>query len=404
MMQVLHVDDEPVILEMTQFFLERSGEVQVTTCTSAEEALGLIESTEFDAVISDYEMPGMNGIDFLFELRCAGITVPFIIFTGRGREEVVIEALNQGADFYIHKGGEARSQFAELRNAVRQAVEKYQADQEVRVSERRISEIFHHLPDATFAVDCGGRILAWNRAMEEMSGVAAREIVGTGGHVYASPFYGISRPTLVDALLHPGEEVDAAYTVIQQEKGLIIAETEEASVDGRPAVLWAKVTLLYDQNGNVAGAIESVRDITAQKQAEKELILAGEYRRTLIEAHIDPLVTIGPDRRITDVNAATETLTGLGRTALIGTDFCSLFTDPGRAEDVCKMVMADGAVREYPLAIQGADGDVCPVLFYGTIYLGRDEEARGVFAELHAPLPGGGEQGICRVMAPSLPG
>lgn len=402
MMQVLHVDDEPVILEMTQFFLERTGEMQVTLCTSAEEALKLIETTAFDAVISDYEMPGMNGIDFLFELRSVGISVPFIIFTGRGREEVVIEALNHGADFYIQKGGEAKSQFAELRNAVRRAVEKYRADQEIRESERLISEIFRHLPDATFAVDCTGRILAWNQTMEMMSGVAAHEIIGTGGHTYASPFYGVSKPSLTDVLLHPDKEVPAIYTVIQHEKGQIIAEIEDVLVDGKPAVLWAKATLLYDQNGNANGAIESVRDITAQKKAEKELISTGEYRRTMIEAHIDPLVTIDSDQRITDVNAATEALTGVGRDALIGTAFCALFTEPERAEQAYQMVMAVGTVREYALTIQGVDGDTYPVLFYGTIYQGRYEEKRGVFAELHALLPGKEENNICHAMAPSF--
>jgi CheY-like chemotaxis protein len=193
-MRILHVDDEPPILELTQFFLERTGEMTITSCCCAEEALELIGTEEFDAVISDYEMPGMNGIDLLFELRTAGITIPFIVFTGRGREDVVIEALNKGADFYIQKGGEVRSQFAELRNAIRRAVEKHRFEQEIRGSERRISDIFHHLPDATFAVDCGGRVIAWNRAMEAMTGVAAGDIIGVGGHAYALPLYGAPRP------------------------------------------------------------------------------------------------------------------------------------------------------------------------------------------------------------------
>ena len=108
-MRILHVDDEPVILELTQFYLERTGDMKITSCRSAEEALGLLEIEKFDAIISDYEMPGMNGIDLLSRLRSANITIPFVIFTGRGREEVVIEALNKGADFYIQKGGEVRN-------------------------------------------------------------------------------------------------------------------------------------------------------------------------------------------------------------------------------------------------------------------------------------------------------
>lgn len=393
-MHILHVDDEPLILELTQIYLERDREMKITTCRSAEEALDLVNIEEFDAIISDYEMPGMNGIDLLFDLRSAGMTTPFIIFTGRGREDVVIEALNTGADFYIQKGGEARSQFAELKNAVRRAVEKSRVEQNIRESERRISDIFHHLPDATFAIDCAGRVIAWNRAMETMTGVAAGEIIGTGGHTYARPFYGVSRPSLVDCLLHPTEEVPSSYMLNKREQGLIIAETKEASLNGEPVVLWAKATLLYDKHGNVAGVIESVRDITAQKQAEKELQSAGEYRRTLIEAHIDPLVTIGPDRRIGDVNAATETLTGMTRDALIGADFCSLFTDPGRAEEAYQKVLAEGTVRDHALGVRDGDGNMRPVLFYGTVYRGGDGETRGVFAELHDILPSMNEKGL----------
>ncbi len=167
-------------------------------------------------------------------------------------------------------------------------------------------------------------------------------------------------------------------------------------MNGEPVTLWAKATLLYDKNGNVAGAIESVRDITAQKRAEKALRSAVEYRRSLIEAHIDPLVTIGPDRRVGDVNAATEALTGLARETLIGAEFSSLFTDPGRAEEAYQRAVADGTVREYALAVRRSDGDVQPVLFYATVYRGADGEMKGVFAELHEPLPGPGDAGVRR--------
>lgn len=402
MMHILHVDDEPSILELTQLFLERTGDMKITPCCSAEEALELIGIEKFDAVISDYEMSGMNGIDLLFELRSAGVTVPFVIFTGRGREAMVIEALNKGADFYIQKGGEVRSQFAELGNAIRRAVEKRRFEQDIRESERRISDIFRHLPDATFAVDCSGGVIAWNRAMEGMTNVAAGDIVGTGGHAYALPFYGVSRPLLVDYLLHPGEKIPSSYLFVQRERDLIIAETEEASLNGERVVLWVKATSLYDKDGNVSGAIESIRDITAQKRVDKTLRAAGEYRRTLIEAHIDPLVTIGPDRRISDVNAATEALTGRTRDALIGTEFCSLFTEPGCAQSAYLKVVADGTIREHALAVRQIDGGVQPVLLYGTVYRGEDGETRGVFAELHEPVPGPEDSGIRRNMGPPV--
>ena len=114
MYRILYVDDEPGLLEVSKLFLERSGEFSVGTVTSAAAALTLLAEQKYDAIISDYQMPGMDGIEFLRNVRAGGSTIPFIIFTGRGREEIVIQALNEGADFYLQKGGEPVSQFAEL--------------------------------------------------------------------------------------------------------------------------------------------------------------------------------------------------------------------------------------------------------------------------------------------------
>jgi DNA-binding response OmpR family regulator len=124
MISVLLVDDEPVILDIARAFLERHGEFSVTTVLSAEEGLALLNEQDFDAVVSDYEMPVMNGLGFLRSIREKGSQIPFIIFTGRGREDVVIEALNAGADYYIQKGGDPRAQFTELAYKIRESVRK----------------------------------------------------------------------------------------------------------------------------------------------------------------------------------------------------------------------------------------------------------------------------------------
>ena len=121
---VLYVDDEPALLELTTLFLGRSGEFAIDTALSAKLALEKLRQYPYDVIVADYLMPEMDGIEFLKGLRKAGCTIPFIIFTGKGREDVAIEAFNSGAQFYLQKGGYPRSQFAELANMIRKAARR----------------------------------------------------------------------------------------------------------------------------------------------------------------------------------------------------------------------------------------------------------------------------------------
>ncbi len=141
MYRILYVDDEPNLLEICKLFLERSGQFSVDSITSAPAALALLNTKNYDAIISDYQMPEMDGIEFLKTVRSSGNTIPFILFTGRGREEVVIQALNEGADFYLQKGGEPKSQFAELEHEIHQAIQSRLADSAQKKNAYRLSKL-----------------------------------------------------------------------------------------------------------------------------------------------------------------------------------------------------------------------------------------------------------------------
>jgi PAS domain S-box-containing protein len=271
MISILYVDDESALLDIAKRYLEKTGSLTVETAVSAQEALEKIDRTPYDAIISDYQMPGMNGIEFLQLLRASGNSMPFIIFTGKGREEVVIQAFDSGADFYIQKGGEPRAQFAELAHKVTQAVEFRRSEKSRAESEQKLQDIINFLPDATFAIDISGSVIAWNRAIEEMTRVPASDMLGKGNYEYALPFYQERRPILIDLALQDHDEVIGRYSFVRQEGGRLVAETTDARLQGKEVVLWGMASSLYDSKGQLAGAIESIRDITVNRRAQEDL-------------------------------------------------------------------------------------------------------------------------------------
>ncbi|MHA1213002.1 MAG: response regulator [Candidatus Heimdallarchaeota archaeon] len=143
--RILLVDDEKELLAATKVYLEKVDKnFQVITASSAKSALKLINTEPFDVIVSDYQMPNKNGLEFLEDLRSDNVDIPLIIFTGRGREEVAIQALNLGADYYLQKGGDIKSQFSELINLIKKTIEKRAADIAVRKSEEKFSKAFKY--------------------------------------------------------------------------------------------------------------------------------------------------------------------------------------------------------------------------------------------------------------------
>ncbi|MFA5312409.1 MAG: PAS domain S-box protein [Methanomassiliicoccales archaeon] len=143
MFRVLYIDDERTLWDVCRESLEKSGDLALDAVGSIIEAKEAMKHTEYDATISEHHMPGTDGIGFLKELREMGNRIPFILFTGRGREDVVIEALNSGANFYVLKSGDELVQFTELKHKVMMAIERNAADNKLIVTNMDLEEALY---------------------------------------------------------------------------------------------------------------------------------------------------------------------------------------------------------------------------------------------------------------------
>ncbi|MFZ0004984.1 MAG: response regulator [Methanoregula sp.] len=258
---VLYVDDEPGLLEIGKIFLEKSGQFSVDIVTSAPDALAILATKTYDAILSDYQMPEMDGIEFLKSVRASGNTIPFLILTGRGREEIVIQALNEGANYYIQKGGKLVPQFTEIAHQIRHAVQERWAESDLRNLERRESDILDFMQEPTFTIDISGQVTSWNCAIENLTGVPATEILGKGDHEYAIPFFEKRLPILIDLILWPNITVAGRYEHITRDGDVLIADTILTSRTGSTVMLHERAGPLYNRDGEIDGAIESIKEI-----------------------------------------------------------------------------------------------------------------------------------------------
>lgn len=399
--RVLYVDDDPEITLIFKTFLEKTGAFKVDTAGSGVDVMRSLSNGTFDVIVSDYHMPGLDGIGLLKEIRRLSPSLPFILFTGKGREEVVMEAINHGATFYLQKGGDPKTLFVELAHKIREAVgrqraesalreseekyrtlvehiqdgvfiiqegkllfinpafasllgysvqeltgikmieiiapedremvrerhkkrllgesvpEKYEfrmlhrdgqtqllvnmdvgltmflgkqavigtirditgqrkAEEAVHESERRLADVIDFLPDATVVIDHQGTVIAWNRAMEQLTGFAAGDILGKGDYAYAVPFYGSRRPILADLALKTDENTESQYVSMNRTGETVFGEIYVPNLGGNAKFLLGAASPLRNSRGDIVGAIESIRDITERKGIENELVRARE--------------------------------------------------------------------------------------------------------------------------------
>ncbi len=264
---------------------------------------------------------------------------------------------------------------------MRDITERKEAEKALIDSRQRLYEIIHFLPVATFAIDASGTIIAWNRAIEEMTGFKERDMVGKGDYEYAIPLYGTRRPMMINMVFSPDEELGKMYNYLKREGDSYFVETEVILPDGTPIYLWGKAGPLYDVEGNVIGAIESIRDITDYKETERALRESEELYRVMVQASPDAVIMVTIDGVVTYASQRVLDMLGLKSSdEIIGTKILDFYSpeDMERARSNFYRSMKDEDIRERQYTMVRKDGSRFPIELNTAVLKDDNGEPRSV--------------------------
>jgi PAS domain S-box-containing protein len=281
--RILHVDDDSSMLEITKLMLsELDTNLVVDSASGVNEALCKIIEKNYDAIISDYEMPTKNGLEFLKELKEKGNDTPFILFTGKGREEVAIQALNLGADHYVNKQGSPETVYGELSHGIHQSVQKRKAEKALCTSEANFRAYLESSPVSVFVANRIGKYEYVNLAATKLLGFSREELLNM---------------TVYQAV--PKEDADGEKFNQLKEKGYSTEEIRLKRKNGSVVDVFLSARILPD--GKLVGFCQ---DITERKKAEEKIRSNEKEMATILDS--SPMIIFQKDitGKITHVNEA----------------------------------------------------------------------------------------------------
>jgi PAS domain S-box-containing protein len=291
------------------------------------------------------------------------------VATGRFHYEIRIRPVNHPQRWIEATGEVVRDESGKpirIRGTVANITDRKQAELAVADREAELRTFLDAIPIPAFRKDTESRWQLGNRALFATIGRKAEACLGkTDLEIYGDPAIG--------------------EAVMQNDRRILlsgIAEVieEEIQTPTGPRTFHSTKVPYRDVEGRVIGIVGAALDVTDRKRAEEALRAASAYARGLIEASLDPLVTISPNGKITDANRATEEATGLPRSQIVGTDFAGYFTDPEKARAGYEQVLAQGEVRDYPLTLRHESGRAIDVLYNAAVYTDSRGQVQGVFA------------------------
>ncbi|MEI7432965.1 MAG: PAS domain S-box protein [Methanomicrobiales archaeon] len=299
MISVLLVDDDPALLEITRIYLTRNKEMVMDAAQSAAEGLEKLKTKTYDVIVSDYDMPVMTGIEFLKTLRLAGDQTPFIIFTGKGQEQVAMDAINNGADFYLIRAGDPKNEFIALTHKIRKAVEQHQAELAIKESEERLRKLLYSLPSGVMVIDAETHVVV------QVNPAALHMMEATEPDILGKSCFGIVCPS--EELQCPITDLGQKFDSIER----LLIRKDHSAIPVLKSV--ARITL-----GKRPVLVESFIDLSEQKKVERELHESREKYRTLVEEIHDMIWLIDAKGLFKYVSPRSFSLLGYHPEELIG--------------------------------------------------------------------------------------
>jgi len=258
------------------------------------------------------------------------------------------------------------------------------AEEALQESEQRLKNIIQFLPDATLAIDSDGKVIVWNKAIEEMTGVKSEDMIGKGDYEYAVPFYGEKRPILVDLLFKPDPEIESRYDFVTKKGDKYFVEVFLPRMyGGKGAYVWALASKLYDRHGNVIGAIESIRDITDRKNAESLLQASEEKYRSIYNNIIEGIFQTTPEGVYISANPALLKMFGYSSLEELQSEIkdirTQLYVNPKDRDDLSSRLEKIGHVEGFETQLKKRDGTIIWVSMNTRAV--RDSEGKTLYYE-----------------------
>jgi len=378
--RVLHVDDNRDLAQVVAMHLERADErLEVATETSAREALDrLTDGEAVDCVVSDHDMPGMDGLEFLTAVRERWPDLPFLLFTGKGSEEIASEAISAGVTEYLQKETGSH-QYTVLANRIEQAVEAERAKDALEESERMLSTLISNLPGMAYRArnERGWPMEFVSEGCQELTGYEPAALESGAVNWGEDVLLEEEREELWDRVQHAldaREPFEVSYRI--------------RTKAGERRWMWERGSGVYE-DGDLVALEGFITDITARKQRERELRDQQEFIESLLDALGDPFYLMGPDGDLLRWNDAVSETTGYTESEIATMRAADFLAD----EDVPKLIegleraIEEGQARlEFEILTKAGDRipfemHVAPVYdaadeFVGTVGIGRDMSQR----------------------------